>query len=69
MIRILILVSLLGCGKSNGGILPRECGAPCNSSDECRNTGTACGVCFGGSCSRSLPAEPISDAGIDSPTK
>lgn len=69
MKRLLALMLLIGCSTPQPTISPRSCGSLCSSSAECSNQASGCGVCFRGVCSNSLPAEPIPDAGIDSPTK
>jgi hypothetical protein len=37
----------------------------CDSSAECRGDSNGCVYCYNGQCSCTLPAQPISDAGVD----
>ncbi len=62
-----LILAMVGCQTMEPAIAPRACGSTCSSSDECRNDFGACHVCFGGRCVDSLPAQPISDAGVDAP--
>lgn len=61
---LLMLASLGGC-QSPSTISPRTCGNPCSTNNDCTDFFSGCRVCFRGKCASSLPAQPISDAGID----
>jgi hypothetical protein len=74
--RVLIIIALLAAcrrpppaSKSQDIIIAGDCGGRCITSTDCDSSSgcRSCGV--DGRCGNVLPAEPITDAGVDAPAK
>lgn len=68
---IMLVLLTSGCwqtapsAENPAAIHPLACGdRPCTTDAQCADIFSSCRVCFLGSCTNALPAQPISDAGV-----
>lgn len=67
MTKLLLLFALAACQQpAPRNIANSACASSCSSSAEC-DRASACSYCSLGHCSRTLPADPTKDAGVDAP--